>query len=209
MFSHPQEISEIKKVGIANCCLWRSTNQQVGGDDNAEIPSLNCMKLMTYKFIQIISHFTLVFFTWGYHGRLSKHKGIPKFVGGMGNMILWTTQGVMVDWEAQEKKIWGEILCHVIRCNFNISVCVWLSVGGRRGELGSRMYSVHNVIPQCFRCNRICDSFSQHLKELWPIEKHEKRKSGESFYVILYLPLLLSFDICMCTTLLRYEIQSN
>lgn len=148
MFSHPQEISEIKKVGIANCCLWRSTNQQVGGDDNAEIPSLNCMKLVTYKFIQIISHFTLVFCTWGYHGRISKHKGIiPKFLGGMGNMMLWTTQGVMVDWEAQEKKIWGEILCHVIRCNFNISVCVWLSVGGRPGEPGSRMYSVHNVIP--------------------------------------------------------------
>lgn len=61
-------------------------------------------------------------------------------------MILSTTQEVMIDWEAQEKKIGGEILCHVIRCYFNICVCVTIC-WGRPGEPGSRMYSVHNVIP--------------------------------------------------------------
>lgn len=44
-----------------------------------------------------------------YHGRPSKHKGNPKFLGGMGNMILSTIQGVMIDWEAQGKRSEGEI----------------------------------------------------------------------------------------------------
>lgn len=43
----------------------------------------------------------------------SNHKEIPKVLGGMGIVILSTSQGIMTDREAREKKIGGEILCYV------------------------------------------------------------------------------------------------
>jgi small subunit ribosomal protein S8 len=43
----------------------------------------------------------------------SNHKEIPKVLGGMGIVILSTSEGIMTDREAREKKIGGEILCYV------------------------------------------------------------------------------------------------
>lgn len=43
----------------------------------------------------------------------SNHKEIPKVLGGMGIVIPSTSQGIMTDREAREKKIGGEILCYV------------------------------------------------------------------------------------------------
>nr|YP_009193249.1 ribosomal protein S8 [Gnetum ula]BAN16901.1 ribosomal protein S8 [Gnetum ula]BAT70158.1 ribosomal protein S8 [Gnetum ula] len=38
---------------------------------------------------------------------------IPKVLGGMGIVILSTSQGIMTDQEARKKKIGGELLCFV------------------------------------------------------------------------------------------------
>ncbi len=43
----------------------------------------------------------------------SNHKEIPRVLGGMGIVILSTSQGIMTDREAREKQIGGEILCYV------------------------------------------------------------------------------------------------
>nr|YP_009033725.1 ribosomal protein S8 [Roya anglica]YP_009256887.1 ribosomal protein S8 [Roya obtusa]AHZ11108.1 ribosomal protein S8 [Roya anglica]ANI25988.1 ribosomal protein S8 [Roya obtusa] len=43
----------------------------------------------------------------------SNHKDIPKVLGGMGIVILSTSQGMIIDREARERKIGGEILCYV------------------------------------------------------------------------------------------------
>lgn len=43
----------------------------------------------------------------------SNSKEIPKVLGGMGIVILSTSQGIMTDREARQKKIGGEILCYV------------------------------------------------------------------------------------------------
>lgn len=44
----------------------------------------------------------------------SNYRRIPKILGGMGILILSTSQGIMTDQEARLKKIGGEILC-----------CIW------------------------------------------------------------------------------------
>lgn len=43
----------------------------------------------------------------------SNHKDIPKVLAGMGIVILSTSQGILIDREAREKKIGGEILCYI------------------------------------------------------------------------------------------------
>nr|YP_009701086.1 ribosomal protein S8 [Parasitaxus usta]QEQ14291.1 ribosomal protein S8 [Parasitaxus usta] len=43
----------------------------------------------------------------------SHFREIPKVLGGMGIVILSTSQGIMTDREARQKKIGGEILCYV------------------------------------------------------------------------------------------------
>jgi small subunit ribosomal protein S8 len=43
----------------------------------------------------------------------SNHKDIPRVLGGMGIVILSTSQGILIDREAREKQIGGEILCYV------------------------------------------------------------------------------------------------
>lgn len=43
----------------------------------------------------------------------SNNKEIPRVLGGMGIVILSTSQGIMTDREAREKQIGGEILCYV------------------------------------------------------------------------------------------------
>nr|YP_009659448.1 ribosomal protein S8 [Riccia fluitans]QCR64616.1 ribosomal protein S8 [Riccia fluitans]QYB18431.1 ribosomal protein S8 [Riccia fluitans]WKW95063.1 ribosomal protein S8 [Riccia fluitans] len=43
----------------------------------------------------------------------SNHKEIPKVLGGMGIVILSTSQGIMTDREARQKKIGGELLCYI------------------------------------------------------------------------------------------------
>nr|YP_008965066.1 ribosomal protein S8 [Agathis dammara]YP_009722135.1 ribosomal protein S8 [Araucaria bidwillii]ATL59086.1 ribosomal protein S8 [Araucaria bidwillii]BAK86795.1 ribosomal protein S8 [Agathis dammara]BAO19750.1 ribosomal protein S8 [Agathis dammara]BCK52023.1 ribosomal protein S8 [Agathis dammara] len=43
----------------------------------------------------------------------SNSREIPKVLGGMGIVILSTSQGIMTDREARKKKIGGEILCYV------------------------------------------------------------------------------------------------
>jgi small subunit ribosomal protein S8 len=43
----------------------------------------------------------------------SNHKEIPRVLGGMGIVILSTSQGIITDREAREKRIGGEILCYV------------------------------------------------------------------------------------------------
>nr|QKV48123.1 ribosomal protein S8 [Risleya atropurpurea]QKV48144.1 ribosomal protein S8 [Risleya atropurpurea] len=43
----------------------------------------------------------------------SNHQRIPKILGGMGIVIMSTSQGIMTDREAQLEKIGGEILCYI------------------------------------------------------------------------------------------------
>nr|BAT70123.2 ribosomal protein S8 [Takakia lepidozioides] len=43
----------------------------------------------------------------------SNHQEIPRVLGGMGIVILSTSQGIMTDREARQKRIGGEILCYV------------------------------------------------------------------------------------------------
>ena len=43
----------------------------------------------------------------------SNYREIPKVLGGMGIVILSTSQGILTDREARQKKIGGEILCYV------------------------------------------------------------------------------------------------
>lgn len=43
----------------------------------------------------------------------SNYKEIPKILGGMGVLVLSTSKGIMIDREAREKKIGGEILCSI------------------------------------------------------------------------------------------------
>jgi len=43
----------------------------------------------------------------------SNHKDIPRVLGGMGIVILSTSQGIIIDREARDKQIGGEILCYV------------------------------------------------------------------------------------------------
>nr|QXO02780.1 30S ribosomal protein S8 [Cheirostylis moniliformis] len=43
----------------------------------------------------------------------SNYQQIPKILGGMGIVILSTSQGIMTDREARLEKIGGEILCYI------------------------------------------------------------------------------------------------
>nr|AGZ91144.1 ribosomal protein S8 [Elatostema radicans] len=43
----------------------------------------------------------------------SNYQGIPRVLGGMGVVILSTSQGIMTDREARLKGIGGEILCYI------------------------------------------------------------------------------------------------
>jgi len=43
----------------------------------------------------------------------SNHQDIPKVLGGIGIVILSTSRGIMVDREARQQKIGGEIICYV------------------------------------------------------------------------------------------------
>nr|BDY09598.1 ribosomal protein S8 [Lysimachia deltoidea var. cinerascens] len=43
----------------------------------------------------------------------SNYQGIPRILGGMGIVILSTSQGIMTDREARLKRIGGEILCYI------------------------------------------------------------------------------------------------
>ena len=43
----------------------------------------------------------------------SNHQDIPKVLGGMGIVILSTSKGIMIDREAREKQLGGELLCYV------------------------------------------------------------------------------------------------
>nr|YP_009258496.1 ribosomal protein S8 [Netrium digitus]ANI25541.1 ribosomal protein S8 [Netrium digitus] len=43
----------------------------------------------------------------------SNHQEIPKVLGGMGIVILSTPQGIMIDREARQKQVGGEILCYI------------------------------------------------------------------------------------------------
>lgn len=43
----------------------------------------------------------------------SNHQDIPKVLGGIGIVILSTSKGFMVDREARQQKIGGEVICYV------------------------------------------------------------------------------------------------
>nr|ASN78947.1 ribosomal protein S8 [Monotropa hypopitys var. americana] len=43
----------------------------------------------------------------------SNYQKIPRILGGMGVIILSTSQGIMTDQEARLKRIGGEILCYI------------------------------------------------------------------------------------------------
>lgn len=43
----------------------------------------------------------------------SNHGEIPKILGGMGIVILSTSEGILTDREARRKRIGGELLCYV------------------------------------------------------------------------------------------------
>ena len=43
----------------------------------------------------------------------TKAESVPRVLGGMGIAILSTNQGLMTDREARERRMGGEVLCHV------------------------------------------------------------------------------------------------
>nr|YP_010933231.1 ribosomal protein S8 [Nitella hyalina]APP89428.1 ribosomal protein S8 [Nitella hyalina]WKT08461.1 ribosomal protein S8 [Nitella hyalina] len=43
----------------------------------------------------------------------SSHQEIPKVMGGIGIVILSTSQGIITDRQARQRKIGGEILCYI------------------------------------------------------------------------------------------------
>src|ERR1041384_5314895 len=43
----------------------------------------------------------------------TKADGLPRVLGGLGVAILSTNQGLLTDREARERKVGGEVLCHV------------------------------------------------------------------------------------------------
>jgi len=43
----------------------------------------------------------------------AKSKDIPQVLGGMGVLLVSTSQGIMTDREAKQKKIGGELLCSI------------------------------------------------------------------------------------------------
>jgi small subunit ribosomal protein S8 len=43
----------------------------------------------------------------------TKSADVPRVLGGMGVAILSTNQGLMTDREARQRKVGGEVLCHV------------------------------------------------------------------------------------------------
>ncbi len=43
----------------------------------------------------------------------SNYQDIPKVLGGIGIVILSTSKGIMVDREARQKQIGGEVICYV------------------------------------------------------------------------------------------------
>ena len=43
----------------------------------------------------------------------SNHREIPRVLGGMGIVILSTSEGIMVDREARQRQIGGEVLCYI------------------------------------------------------------------------------------------------
>ena len=43
----------------------------------------------------------------------TKATDVPRVLGGMGIAILSTNQGLMTDREARQRRVGGEILCHV------------------------------------------------------------------------------------------------
>jgi small subunit ribosomal protein S8 len=43
----------------------------------------------------------------------SKADSVPRVLGGLGIAILSTNQGLLTDREARERKVGGEVLCHV------------------------------------------------------------------------------------------------
>ena len=43
----------------------------------------------------------------------TKSTDVPRVLGGMGIVILSTNQGLMTDREARQRRVGGEILCHV------------------------------------------------------------------------------------------------
>ena len=43
----------------------------------------------------------------------TKSADVPRVLGGMGVAILSTNQGLMTDREARQRRVGGEILCHV------------------------------------------------------------------------------------------------
>jgi small subunit ribosomal protein S8 len=43
----------------------------------------------------------------------TKSTDVPRVLGGMGIAILSTNQGLMTDREARQRKVGGEVLCHV------------------------------------------------------------------------------------------------
>nr|YP_011027319.1 ribosomal protein S8 [Sedum multiceps]WQN01569.1 ribosomal protein S8 [Sedum multiceps] len=43
----------------------------------------------------------------------SNYQRIPRILGGMGSVILSTSQGIMTDREARRERIGGEVLCYI------------------------------------------------------------------------------------------------
>jgi small subunit ribosomal protein S8 len=43
----------------------------------------------------------------------TKSSDVPRVLGGMGIAVLSTNQGLMTDREARQRKVGGEVLCHV------------------------------------------------------------------------------------------------
>ncbi len=123
--------------------LTRIRNAQMAGHRTVTIPSSKLKKSITeilytqgfilkYKFDVDEKNFNVIHIALKYDkltkkpvirelGRVSKpglrkysgSKDVPRIINGLGVCIVSTSQGVMTDKQAREKKVGGELICYV------------------------------------------------------------------------------------------------
>jgi small subunit ribosomal protein S8 len=101
------------KVALANVLVREGYIHSYSVDDDAERPGSRLRIMMKYtpdrertiSGLRRVSKPGLRVYT--------RATDVPRVLGGMGIAILSTNQGLMTDREARQRKVGGEILCHV------------------------------------------------------------------------------------------------
>ncbi len=101
------------KVALANLLVREGYIRNYAVEDDTERPGTKLRIVMKYtpdrertiSGLRRVSKPGLRVYT--------KATDVPRVLGGMGIAILSTNQGLMTDREARQRKVGGEILCHV------------------------------------------------------------------------------------------------